>query len=155
MGWFIDSAIQSKPLKSGSFDCWWLLNRDGTPKHSVVAIASSCFRSHRRRPTACPHSRLPQTETYLGGGFPAIAADMTPDSGALRAPEGSLDLSAAQADAEGASQTESIHGNLEGSSLRSTAPRRLVRVHRLQSYSKDAQAMRTSRSCAAQAIHSA
>jgi len=44
-----------------------------------------------------------------------------------------------QAAAEDACHKDSMHGRCVGSSLISTAPLRLVSVHRLQSYSKEAQ----------------
>lgn len=149
------SSRQSKACRSDAFDCFWPVDREERPKYSVVETSSSCFKSQRRRPMTWLHNRFPHAERCPGIGVPAMAAPITPDTDAPSAFDGILDLRATQAPAEGASHSESMHGSFDGSSLRSTAPRRLVRVHRLQSYSKDAHAMRISFSRAAQVTHSA
>ncbi|KAG8420212.1 hypothetical protein J3459_011312 [Metarhizium acridum] len=102
-----------------------------------------------------PHNLLPHMETCSSTGFPAMAAFRTLDSLAPWAFGGHRNFKAAQACADGASHNDSEQGNLAGSSLKSTAPRRLVKVHRLQSYSKDAQAMRLSLSLVTHDFHSA
>lgn len=154
MGLFIVSSSLSKPSISDCLDFFWPVDREASPKYSVVETSSSCFKSHNRRPMTCPQRRFPQIEMFSGIGVPAMAALIALDTETPRAFRIIRDLKAAHAYAEGASHRASMHGSLGGSSLTSTAPRRLVRVHKLQSYSNDAHAIRVSFSLDAQECHS-
>jgi hypothetical protein len=133
----MESSKWLRDRSKSLFDCWCAPKRDGRPKCSGIPTTSSCLKSHKRRPITCEQSLRAHVPRELFICFPEnIAFKVSERIGVIF----KCDRRASQACAEVALHNDSLQGNFRGSSLRSIAPRRLVRVQRLQSYSNAAQA---------------
>jgi hypothetical protein len=118
-----------------------------------MATTSSCFKSQSNRPRTCAHSLRAHVPSDDGSPLPARVSFTVAERLGLK-PLPRRDRRADQACADVAAQSDSLQGSRRGSSLRSTAPRRLVRVQRLQSYSNAAHAALRCCSRVIQVVHS-
>lgn len=142
MSSFVDSGLGISRARFSkvwrSLDLVWFSTEKsgGSPRHRRMDMPSICFKSHNNRPMTWPQSRLPQEDNPVGIFFPAVIARITDIRDNPEEMVDEREERVFHACAEGASHKASGQGNLDGNSPRSTIPRRLVRVQRLQSYSK-------------------
>lgn len=144
----------SSAVRMERFDSWYGFSRELRPRRLGMATTSSSFRSQSRRPSTWAQSLFAQLPSVKSTSLPARQLLSITKRFGLKLAGLSRERSASQAWGDAAFHSDSIQGSFRGSSPRSTAPRLLVNVQRLQSYSKAAQAARRSCSVLIHACHS-